>query len=127
MFIVRHKDTPLDGTAPALQYGPPNPSPFPSSFGIRGLTVGPGSQDTEALTSPSTRSSTDPFSNSSKNVRVWLPSPTFEVEVSSVGSGTLLVPGNGRCVRYARDSSSIGLDVIFLAQVNCFDDFIAAS
>ena len=22
MFIVRHKDTPLDGTAPALQYGP---------------------------------------------------------------------------------------------------------
>jgi len=28
MFIVRHKDTPLDGTAPALQYGPFTPRPF---------------------------------------------------------------------------------------------------
>ena len=28
MFIVRHKDTPLDGTAPALQYGLFTPRPF---------------------------------------------------------------------------------------------------
>ena len=36
MFIVRHKDTPLDGTAPALQYG--QCPLFHLFFRMRGLT-----------------------------------------------------------------------------------------
>ena len=36
MFIVRHKDTLLDGTAPALQYG--QCPLFHVFFGMRGLT-----------------------------------------------------------------------------------------